>query len=74
MEAGNVDCDTYKSAKSFRIPVTYRVPLKGFELAADDLAAGAPKVGGDSLVVPNPKSLTRKEILDDLCPLNLPDA
>lgn len=70
-EAGNVDCDHYKSAKSFRIPVTYRIPLAGFEDVAQDLAQRSAHVGGDSLVIPNPMSLTRKETLDDLRALDL---
>ena len=70
-EAGNTSSDHYKSAKSFRIPVTYRVPLVGFEKAADDLGQRTAAAGGGSLVIPNPMSLTRKETLDDLRALNM---
>lgn len=72
-EAGNIDCDHYKAAKSFRIPVTYRVPLAGFEAAAEGLAKRTEQVAGDSLVIPNPMSLTRKETMDDLRALDLLD-
>lgn len=70
-EAGNITCDSYVDAKSFRIPVTYKVPLTGYVDAVDDLAQRTNQAGGDSLVIPNPMSLTRKETLDDLRALDL---
>lgn len=70
-EAGNVSCDSYKTAQSFRIPVTYKVPRVGFSEAANSLAERSQAKGGGSIVIPNPMSLTRKESLDDLRALEL---
>lgn len=70
-EAGNITCDTYKAAKSFRIPVTYKVPLAGYVGAAEDLEARTQDAGKGDLLIPNPMSLTRKETLDDLRALDL---
>ncbi|MEM7471490.1 MAG: NAD(P)-binding protein [Pseudomonadota bacterium] len=70
-EAGNITCDTYKSAKSFRIPVTYKVPLTGFDDACVGLSERLHSSSGGSVIVPNPMSLTRKETLDDLRALGL---
>lgn len=72
-EAGNVTCEHYVEAKSFRIPVTYKVPLTGYAEAVEGLAHRTLKAGGESLVIPNPMSLTRKETIDDLRALELLD-
>ena len=70
-EAGNVDADHFKDAKSFRIPVTYKVPLTGFVAADAALSARIAADHGDSVVVPNTLSLTRKQTLDDLRQLEI---
>jgi protoporphyrinogen oxidase len=70
-ETGNVTCDHFKSAKSFRIPVTYKVPLTGFVDANDHLLSKVTEKFGSDVVIPNSLSLTRKETLDDLRTLEI---
>lgn len=70
-EVGNVTCDRYKAAKSFRIPVTYKVPLVGYAETVAELETRLQDLGGDDFLIPNPMSLTRKEILEDLRALAL---
>lgn len=65
-ETGAVRADSYRKAKSFRVPATYKVPLVGIETRVEDFLAGVRGRFGDRVVIPDPFVLTRKEALDDL--------
>ena len=63
---GNVTCDTYLAAKSFPIPVTYKVPLAGFATAWDDVQNRTAYKFGDNVILPDATTLTRKQTMGDL--------
>ncbi len=65
-ETGNVTCDTYLAAKSFPIPVTYKVPLAGFATAWDDVQNRIKDQFGDNVILPDATTLTRKQTMDNL--------
>ncbi len=65
-DVGNITSDNYISAKSFAIPVTYKVPLAGFVDAWSDVKARTKASFGDDVLLPDATTLTRKQTLDDL--------
>ena len=65
-DVGNITCDSYITAKSFAIPVTYKVPLAGFVDAWSDVKARTRDAYGDDVILPDATTLTRKQTLDDL--------
>jgi protoporphyrinogen oxidase len=70
-EAGNVSCDTYLAAKSFSIPVTYKVPLAGFAKAWEDVEKRIAEQFGRNVILPDAATLTRKQTMDDLRQLGI---
>ncbi len=70
-EAGNITCDSYLSAKSFAIPVTYKVPTSGFLDAWGDVKARTLETFGGDVVLPDATILTRKQTMDDLRELEI---
>lgn len=64
--AGNISCDTYIAAKSFPVPVTYKVPLAGFVPAWEDTKQRTRETYGESVILPDATTLTRKQTMDDL--------
>jgi len=65
-ETGAVSAETYRQAKSFRIPATYKFPLVGIENAVDTFVDQMTASFGDTIVLPDAYALTRKEAIDDL--------
>ena len=65
-ETGAVTAQSYKVAKSFRVPATYKVPLVGFEDAVEAFRAAVAAEFGDRAVMPDVFGLTRKAAIDDL--------
>ena len=65
-ETGAVSANTYRQAKSFRIPATYKFPLVGIESAVDAFVEQMAERFGDTIVLPDAYALTRKEAIDDL--------
>ena len=63
---GNIRSEKYSKAKSFRIPVTYKVPLVGIEKEVDYFMDQVQSRFNDNIIVPDAYTLTRKEILTDL--------
>ena len=70
-DAGNVTCDTYLAAKSFPIPVTYKVPLAGFTSAWADVQARTADQFGTDVILPDATTLTRKQTMGDLRELGI---
>ena len=70
-EVGNITCDSYIGAKSFAIPVTYKVPLFGFTNAWQDVKARTEEAFGPDVILPDATTLTRKQTLDDLRALEI---
>lgn len=70
-EAGNISCDTYLAAKSFAIPVTYKVPTAGFLDAWGDMQARTHDAFEGDVVLPDATILTRKQTMDDLRDLEI---
>ena len=70
-EAGNITCDTFLSAQSFAIPVTYKVPMAGFEKTWDEMQSRTVETFGKDMVLPDAKTLTRKQTMDDLRTLGI---
>ena len=66
LETGNLKNDKLFNSKSFKIPVTYKAPLVGFEDALKTFNDKINLSWGDRAVCPSGTSLTRKETLDDL--------
>jgi hypothetical protein len=65
-ETGAVSAESYRKAKSFRVPATYKFPLVGIEAAVETFFERMDARFGDKIVLPDPYALTRKEAIDDL--------
>ncbi|RED18279.1 NAD(P)/FAD-dependent oxidoreductase [Pontivivens insulae] len=63
---GNVSCDTFVEAKSFRVPATYKVPRLGIDDAIASVRDSFADAFGDWMMIPDPFTLTRKQTIDDL--------
>jgi hypothetical protein len=70
-ETKNITCDSYLAAQSFPIPVTYKVPMAGFVNVWDDIQTRTAEVFGDSMVLPDATTLTRKQTMDNLRELEI---
>ncbi len=68
---GVVNASSFLKAKSFKIPVTYKIPLKGIEEKVDNFYNNARSSFGESIVIPDAYTLTRKNTLDDLRQLKI---
>ncbi len=71
VEAGNLSCDSFKTAKSFRIPSTYKAPKIGMEAAVSQFRDEIKTRFGADFVIPDALTLTRKSAMDDLRQLNI---
>ena len=65
-EVGNIRCDSYHSAQSFAIPVTYKVPLAGFVDSWHAMQERVQTELGSDVILPDATTLTRKQTMDDL--------
>ena len=71
IETGNLAQTEYKMAHSFRIPSTYKVPKKGINTHVDKFLHELNARHGDKLIIPDPYTLTRKQVLDNLRELQI---
>ena len=70
-EVGNISCDTFLKAKSFRIPSTYKVPLNGLENKVESFLTEIEARYGENIIIPSAYTLTRQETMDDLRKLEI---
>lgn len=70
-EVGNVTCDNYIEARSFRVPATYKIPFIGIDEAISSVKTEFETQLSDWVTIPDAFTLTRKETIDDLRQLGL---
>ena len=70
-ETGAITAESYYKAKSFRVPATYKVPLKGIEEAVEGFRATMAERYGTHLVIPDAFGLTRKAAINELRALSI---
>jgi len=66
LETGNLKDDELFNAKSFKIPVTYKAPLVGYETKLKAFTDRVSELWEEKVICPRGTTLTRKETLDDL--------
>lgn len=71
LETGSVAAETYLKTKSFKVPVTYKIPLVGIEDRVDAFRDQVSQECGDRAIIPDAYGLTRKSAIDDLRTLGM---